>query len=644
MGSHNLTPLIEPHIRASSGRLVRCDIAINHQTLQSPSHYLIISSSDANSIQTTHRVTIVSQRPDTTSLSSIMASLFKSGERRGSTLSKTEGERKEAKGLEEPTVRHDPVNDDSTEDDEDARLAAMGYKNEFKREFKSLSTFSFAMAIMGLISSVITTFNTPYLSAGPASAIWTWFFGSIFNMTLGLAIGELVSAYPSCGGLYSVSGVVVPRRWSGVVAYGVGWANGLGQIAGIAGTAYGLASMIMSWAYVISNGAFVATTGQLVGVYIAIMVIAGVVNSFPTSWIAKFTASYVFVNIITTVVVAVLCLARTPNGQMLSGKEAFVDFTNSSGWSDSLAFLIGLQMVQFVMTDYDATAHISEEVSRAAIAAPVAIVEAVFCTGVLGFFLVVSLCFAGGNVADLIARKDSWPGGLAVAQILLDRGGRVAFLVVWPFACAVAFFVVLTATQANARTFFALARDRAIPSIFAVVEKRTRVTINAVWLVVFLNIVLIMLAFASYTAAAAIFSLAALGMDLSYWVPILCRQIFEDHPDVRFKEKKGPFSLGFGLLGRTVNWIAIVWTLFEVVILCIPSVKLQGLSAKEWPLSMNWASVVFVGVMFLAYAWYAAYGHRLYRAPGMQSHHAASEPNSSVVVDQSSEKSPPSYN
>lgn len=544
----------------------------------------------------------------------------------------------------EPTVRHNAVPEDGVslaDENEDARLQALtGHKSEFVREFKSLSTFSFAMSIMGLISSVITTFNTPFTTGGGPATIWTWLMGSCFNFCLGLSIAELVSAFPSCGGLYSVSGLVVPRKYSAVVAYGVGWANGLGQIAGIAGTAYGLSSMIMSWAYVITNGAFVASTAQLIGVYIAIMVIAGVINSFPTSWLAKLTASYVFVNLITTCVVSILVLARTPSGEFLSASQGVGSVENGTAntlgnsWPTGLAFLIGLQMVQFVMTDYDATAHISEEVSRAAIAAPVAIVEAVACTGIFGFFLVTSLVFASGNV--LGTTVDSWPGGLAAAAILLDRGGKVAFLVIWPFACMVAFFVVITALQANARSFYALARDRAIPVIFARVEKRTRVTINAVWLVVFLNIVLIMLAFASYTAAAAIFSLAALGMDLSYWVPILCRLIWEDHPEVRFKEKRGPFYLGSGILSKTVNWITVFWVIFECIILCIPTVPLEGLAMSEWPLLMNWAAVVFVGVMVLAYAWYIAGGHKFYRAPGSAVEDHSRHGGNSVVVDDNS--------
>lgn len=515
----------------------------------------------------------------------------------------------------EPVVRHDIVGeDDGSEQDDDARLASMGYKSEFKREFRSLSTFSFAMAIMGLVSSVITTFNTPLLSGGGPSVIWTWLIGSIMNMTLGVSIGELVSAFPSCGGLYSASGYLVPKRYSKIVAYGVGWANGLGQIAGISGSAYGLSSMIMAWAYVITDGRFVATTGEIVGLYIGIMIIAGVINSFPTSWLARLTASYVFVNLITTCVIAILVLARTPSSEYLSGKEAFVNISGSSGWSKSLAFLIGLQMVQFVMTDYDATAHISEEVSRAAVAAPVAIVQAVFVTGLMGFFLNICLVFAMGDVAS--TDISTWPGELAVAQIMLNRGGKVAFLVVWPFACAVAFFVVITAVQANARTFFALARDRAIPGFFAVVEKRTKVTINAVWLVVLGNIILIQLAWINYTAIAAIFSLAALGMDLSYWVPILGRTIFADHPDVRFRERKGPFYLGEGLFGNAIRWVCIFWTLFECIVLSIPT------TTPVTALSMNWAAVVFGGVMVIAFAVYALGGRKFYIAPG--SHRAAS--------------------
>lgn len=66
---------------------------------------------------------------------------------------------------------------------------------------------------------------------------------------------------------------------------------------------------------------------------------------------------------------------------------------NQSGWqSDGFALLLGLLSVQWTMTDYDATAHISEEVEKASIRAPVAVVIAVFGTGICGWIYNIVRC------------------------------------------------------------------------------------------------------------------------------------------------------------------------------------------------------------------------------------------------------------
>jgi amino acid transporter len=141
------------------------------------------------------------------------------------------------------------------------------------------------------------------------------------------------------------------------------------------------------------------------------------------------------------------------------------------------------------------------------------------------------MVFAGGDTAS--GTIDMWPGGLAFAEIVRLRAGRVAFLIIWPFICSVAFFVVQTALMANARSFYAFSRDGGLPDkkFFARINKKTTTTVNAVWLVVACCAALGLLSFASYTAVAAIFSLAALGMDLSYLPPIVSAMIFRNHPD-----------------------------------------------------------------------------------------------------------------
>ncbi len=250
-------------------------------------------------------------------------------------------------------------------DDDDKELAErMGYKSEFAREFKSLSVISYAFSIMGLISSVVTTFNVPFLSGGGyAGTIWAWFMGSCFNMFLGSAIAHIVSAYPSAGGLYSAAGLLVPKKYRAITAWCMAWLNFTGQIAGIAGTAYGLSQMIWAYAYVatgyVPGGGGIVFTGAIVGMYCAIMVIHGIICSLDNKYLSKLTSGYVFVNLGITVVVAVAVLVRGGQaGDLLPASVGFGEVSDPTGYNSlAFAFLVSLSSVQFVMTDYDATAH-----------------------------------------------------------------------------------------------------------------------------------------------------------------------------------------------------------------------------------------------------------------------------------------------
>lgn len=513
-----------------------------------------------------------------------------------------------------PRVVTKPVSNlgDEVLDDDDAALAQrVGHRSEFAREFKSFSTISFAFAIMGLVSSIATTFASPFTLGGPASTVWAWFMGSIFNMTLGTAIAELVSAYPSAGGLYSASGLLVPHKYRATVAWVTGWLNLTGQIAGIAGTEYGLAQMIYAWANVISDGSFSANRHETVGLYYALLVIHGIINSLDSKTLARMTSGYVIVNLGITFVIIITLLATTPLHEMWGPSYTFGTIINQSGWEGqggtAISFLFGLLSVQFVMTDYDATAHISEEVHRASIAAPVAIMVAVAGTGMVGWLLNIVLVITSGDVVH--QDVDDMPGGLPMAQIMVNRMHKVGFLVVWPFVCLVAFFVVTTAMQANARSFYAFSRDHGLPDkgFFAKIYKRTGTTVNAVWLVVLCCIILGLLGFISQYAINAIFALAALGMDISYLIPIVCRQIFQDHPEVMFKP--GPFTLGRGFFGRLINGIAILWTIFECTVLSIP----QEMPIDEKNFNYSW--VIMLGVLFLSLIWYVAHAHRHYHGP-----------------------------
>ena len=113
--------------------------------------------------------------------------------------------------------------------------------------------------------------------------------------------------------------------------------------------------------------------------------------------------------------------------------------------------------VSWVMTDYDATAHITEEMTNPAIKAPVSILAALGTTYVLGFCL---------NIAVAVSMGTAWPDllltptGLPMAQVLynvLGNKGGVAFMAL---AAAICNFTGASCLQAQARTCFALSRGK----------------------------------------------------------------------------------------------------------------------------------------------------------------------------------------
>ncbi|KAG0142125.1 hypothetical protein CROQUDRAFT_50725 [Cronartium quercuum f. sp. fusiforme G11] len=453
-----------------------------------------------------------------------------------------------------------------SDDQDELALAKLGYKAEFAREFGNWSTISFAFSIMGLCSSVTTTFNTPMLSGGPASVVWCWLMGSIMCFALGTSIAELVSAYPTSGGLYSASAYLVPQRYRSFVGFSIGWLNILGQVAGVASTEFGLSQML--WAAYSLYGAggnekFVASRAQVVGLFIGLLVAHGLLNSLATRSLAQITKSFVFINLAGTLSIIIGLLITTPDKHPPA--YIFTTVVNQTGWkSDGLAFLLGLLSVQWTMTDYDATAHISEEVKRAAIAAPVAIFVAVAGTGLFGWILNIILVMS--------------------------------------------FSVVLTAQQATSRTVFSFSRDGGVPDggFFARLSKN-RVPINAVWFVAVISMMLGLLNFVSVVALNAVFSLCTMALDSSYAIPIALKLIFMDHPEVNFKP--GPFNLGRGFLMWFVNGISVLWVSFVFVILALPTV------IPVTAVNMNYASVITFSVVFCSSLWYFCQAHRWYRGP-----------------------------
>lgn len=230
----------------------------------------------------------------------------------------------------------------------------------FKRQFGYLSTFSFAVSISGLFSTVTTTFSYPLYAGGSASAVWCWLIAGAGCMCIALSVAEIVSAYPTCGGLYYSVSRLAPKKWVPSISWVVGWINLLGQLTGVASSEYGSAQILLAAVSMSRDFTWYPSAGVTVGVMAALTILNGLINSLPTYWTEKVTKTYVIFHFAILLACVIALLVKTENKH--SAKYVFTDVTVNSGWSPpGFSFLFGFLSVAWTMTGYDSTAHISEE-------------------------------------------------------------------------------------------------------------------------------------------------------------------------------------------------------------------------------------------------------------------------------------------
>lgn len=482
--------------------------------------------------------------------------------------------------------------------DADAQLAAeFGYKPVFKREFGYLSTFSFAVSISGLFATIMTTFSYPLYAGGSSAAVWCWLISGAGCMCIACSVAELVSAYPTSGGLYFTISRLAPKEWVASLSWITGWINLLGQVAGIASSEYGAAQMLLAAVSMGSDFNYTITTNTTIGVMAALTVLTGLVNSMSTYWMEKMTKTYVIFHVLVLVTCAIALLVKTNDKH--TAKYVFTDVDSTSGWTPvGFSFLFGFLSVSWTMTDYDATAHITEEISEPEHKAPWAISLAMLFTYVAGFLFNIVLCFCMGDPAEILASPIVQP----VAQIFYNSLGKSGGIFYTVCGFLILKFVCFTAMQSLGRTVFAFSRDRLLPGsrIWQQINPVTGTPLYAVWISVFWCIAINLIGLGSYAAISGVFNVCAIALDWSYCIPIFCKLVFG-------KFEPGPWHMGKASF--FVNSWACIWTLFVSIIFILPTVR------PVTALNMNYATAFLALILGAATLFWYVGGRRYYTGP-----------------------------
>ena len=132
------------------------------------------------------------------------------------------------------------MSDTPTLSDDERHLAELGYKQELHRSWSGFSNFAISFSIISILAGCFTTFGVGWNNGGPAAIAWGWPIISMFILVIGLCMSELVSAFPTSGGIYWWASKLGGAK----AGYYTGWLNLIGLLAIDASVAYGCATFV----------------------------------------------------------------------------------------------------------------------------------------------------------------------------------------------------------------------------------------------------------------------------------------------------------------------------------------------------------------------------------------------------------------
>ncbi|MCI0412525.1 amino acid permease [bacterium] len=439
----------------------------------------------------------------------------------------------------------------TTQHEEDVKqLHRLGYAQELARRMSGFSNFAISFSIICILAGGITAFAAGFCATGGASIGIGWPIGSLFALVVALAMGQIASAYPTAGGLYHWGSILGGRAWGWATA----WFNLLGLIFVVASVDVGVyllfRDLLLNGVFGVDPTKFTVTLNfaefpfdvtQFVFVVI-ILSTQGLLNHYgirATTMLTDFSGYLIFA---ISILLSISLLVYSPVHLDFTRLFTFTNFTGDSGggvWPNQtsnmlIAFLLGLLLVCYTITGFDASAHTSEETQRAAVNVPRGMWTAVFWSAVFGYLMVCAFVLAmpdvnegaktGYGVFAYLMGASRMPDGL---RSLLYIG-----IVLANYLCA------LAGLTSCSRMMYAFARDGGLPMSGSLshVNPQHRTPTTAIWI----SVALILLSCLYAPAFIVLATGCAIFLYISYVMPIAAGFLAEG----KSWREKGPFNLG----------------------------------------------------------------------------------------------------
>ncbi|KAL4739585.1 amino acid/polyamine transporter I [Aspergillus similis] len=479
-------------------------------------------------------------------------------------------------------------------------MNVMGRVQVLRRNFRFISILGFACTLISTWEVILTLLSSVLTDGGTAGLIWGFIIVTAGFSLVFASIAEIASMSPTSGGQYHWVSEFAPRRCQKFLSYITGWLTAIGWQCAIVTIAM-LAGTIIQGLIVLNDPSYNFERWHGTLLVIAITTFSIFFNTFLARNLPMVEALILIIHVVGLFAIIIPLWVLAPRN---NAKAVFTEFNNGGEWnSDGTATLVGFSTTITAMIGYDCSVHMSEEIKDASRTLPKAMMSAIGVNAVLGFIMIITLCFTLGDVNNILES----PTGFPFIQIFYNTtqsyaatNTMTAILVITLTASTI------TEVATASRQLWSFARDKGLPfsEFFAYVTPGWNIPLNSVLVSLIVTVLLSLINIGSTVALAAIVSLTITSLMSAYILSIGCILL------KRFRNEPLPHRRwSLGRFGMAINIAAMAFLLPVFVFAFFP------LTSVVDEQTMNWSIVMYIGLITLASVYYIVRGRKHFVAP-----------------------------
>ncbi|KAF5023083.1 hypothetical protein F66182_4840 [Fusarium sp. NRRL 66182] len=398
--------------------------------------------------------------------------------------------------------------------------------------------------------------------------------------------------------------------WGRVTGFYTGWINFYGWMFGLASLVQVAANAgVQCYATLTPN-----FTPSAWHVYVAYLVVAWLSTFLVifSNRLVPYTQKLGLFLVVVGGLVTIIIVAAMPS-KHASNHFVWNSFqeNNLTGWNDGVAFMVGVLNGAFTIGTPDAITHMAEEITNPRRDLPRAIMLQISVGGVYAFAFAIVLGYAISDLSVLQGSSNTFPLAGIYHQATESRAATFAllFIILLSSLCCVT-GTVLT----NSRTYWALARDDAVPlsRYFARVSTSLGTPVESTLYVAVIASGIGAIPLGSSVGFSNLTGSFIIISTVSYAIPIAANLI-----SGRKRFPPGPFHLKS--MGFVVNCLAVFFIALFDIFFCFP------VALPFDATTMNYNSVILCGLCLLTSMWWLFSAMRNYQGPSLHHMYSSDE-------------------